>query len=359
MQCPQCLSTSVARILYGLPAFTPELEEQLEKGEVHLGGCVISDDDPEYHCNGCGHEFYIEMSNSTQYAPDSFEAFIGGYMGESYSIQWKQGKLVYEHFARGYEKEDTTEIEVSAKDWQRFRATLDRLSVWKWDARYETLIINDGDNIGWTTTIGNWGVLSGHNEATGLSGKQAYTYAGNPLWTDYTFDVDITFGTSITEFYVAVRADPTSILRVDGGRQYLLSVDADNDIIRLRYTTSPAGSFNLQTTPYSLLEQTTYHMQISMIGNNIQASIDGNALFDYTFSGTNPIYSKGLVGIGYGGHTEGPDGAFFDNVLVTGPEPIPEPSSLFLFILAIGGILGYSWRRHNHIRHQPGVITQG
>ena len=165
MQCPQCLSTSVARILYGLPAFTPELEEQLEKGEVHLGGCVISDDDPEYHCNGCGHEFYIEMSNSTQYAPDSFEAFIGGYMGESYGIQWKQGKLWYEHFARGYEKQETTKLDISPKDWQRFWATLDRLSVWKWDTRYECPMV---DGTHWSLKIGYEG------KSIDASGSNAY-----------------------------------------------------------------------------------------------------------------------------------------------------------------------------------------
>ena len=60
IQCPKCLSAAVARIFYGLPAFTPELEAQLEKGEVHLGGCVIRPDNPEYHCNGCGHDFSTE-----------------------------------------------------------------------------------------------------------------------------------------------------------------------------------------------------------------------------------------------------------------------------------------------------------
>ena len=58
-------------------------------------------------------------------------------MGESYGIRWKQGKLWYEHFAHGYQKQETTEIEVSAKDWQRFWATLGRLSVWEWDTRYD------------------------------------------------------------------------------------------------------------------------------------------------------------------------------------------------------------------------------
>lgn len=138
---------------------------------------------------------------------------------------------------------------------------------------------------------------------------------------------------------------------MDGGRQYYLSVDGDNDIIRLRYHNGveTTAYVNIQTTPYTLLDQTTYHMQISIMGNTIQASIDGNALFDYTFSGTDPIYHKGVVGIGYGGGTEGADGAFFDNVLVTGPSPIPEPSTLLLFSIAILSIIGYRWRRLQHL----------
>ena len=187
---------------------------------------------------------------------------------------------------------------------------------------------NDGDNDGWTTTVGAWDASAGYNQVTGLEwvvGPNAYTFAGDPLWTDYTFDVDITFGTGITEFYTAVRVDPTSWPHPDGGKQYLLSLDADSDRIRLRYT---LGGVDNQVTvlevPYSLLEQTTYHVQMSIVCNSLEASIDGDVLFSYAFSGSDPIYSNGLIGIGYKSD-EGLDGAYFDNVLVTGmggAEPI-------------------------------------
>ena len=84
---------------------------------------------------------------------------------------------------------------------------------------------SDGNNFGWTTTLGEWDATSGYNEATGLDGGWAYTYAGNASWDNYTFDVDITFGTGNTEFIVAVRVDPTSLPGLVGGRQYYLSVD--------------------------------------------------------------------------------------------------------------------------------------
>ena len=46
--CPNCGSKEVARILYGLPDFSKELEGKLDSGEVVLGGCVIFDDNPTW-----------------------------------------------------------------------------------------------------------------------------------------------------------------------------------------------------------------------------------------------------------------------------------------------------------------------
>ena len=53
--CPECGSEDVIPIVYGKPG--TELIERADKGEVILGGCVISDDSPFNHCNGCEHEW--------------------------------------------------------------------------------------------------------------------------------------------------------------------------------------------------------------------------------------------------------------------------------------------------------------
>jgi hypothetical protein len=47
----------VATILYGLPAFGPELDRQLETGEIVLGGCCVSDEMPEWRWAECGQEW--------------------------------------------------------------------------------------------------------------------------------------------------------------------------------------------------------------------------------------------------------------------------------------------------------------
>lgn len=45
--CPACGSRRIASITYGYPIFSEELEQKLEAGEITLGGCCISDDDPK------------------------------------------------------------------------------------------------------------------------------------------------------------------------------------------------------------------------------------------------------------------------------------------------------------------------
>ena len=57
-KCPSCDSNNVVPIVYGMPG--SELMEQAERGEVILGGCVVTDNDPGLYCKDCGSEFYQE-----------------------------------------------------------------------------------------------------------------------------------------------------------------------------------------------------------------------------------------------------------------------------------------------------------
>ena len=49
--CPNCGSTEYIPIIYGEPS--PELMEQAEKGEVVLGGCIITPDRDLFVCKEC------------------------------------------------------------------------------------------------------------------------------------------------------------------------------------------------------------------------------------------------------------------------------------------------------------------
>jgi len=56
-KCPKCGSSKIAEILRGMPPFSKDLEQKINSGEIVLGGCVVSDNDPIWHCNTCEHEW--------------------------------------------------------------------------------------------------------------------------------------------------------------------------------------------------------------------------------------------------------------------------------------------------------------
>ena len=66
--CPHC-GNKLAKIEYGMVGH--EIMEEVEKGEVYIGGCCIYDEEmPEYHCNNCRRSYtkdlkrYIEEENN-------------------------------------------------------------------------------------------------------------------------------------------------------------------------------------------------------------------------------------------------------------------------------------------------------
>ena len=54
-KCPQCNSSDIISIVYGMPG--PELQEQSSREEVKLGGCCIIDNQPNKHCTECEFEW--------------------------------------------------------------------------------------------------------------------------------------------------------------------------------------------------------------------------------------------------------------------------------------------------------------
>ena len=54
-RCPECGSEKTVPILYGYPA--PDAFESEKRGEVILGGCIVSKFSPKWHCNDCGNNW--------------------------------------------------------------------------------------------------------------------------------------------------------------------------------------------------------------------------------------------------------------------------------------------------------------
>ncbi len=57
MKCPNCSKSWIAEILWGYPADMKSLEDSLEKKEITLGGCLVTDHDPTWDCNECNHRW--------------------------------------------------------------------------------------------------------------------------------------------------------------------------------------------------------------------------------------------------------------------------------------------------------------
>ena len=57
MNCPSCNSSSVAEILYGYYPNMDSIKEALDKKEIVLGGCVVTEHDPRLECNSCNHRW--------------------------------------------------------------------------------------------------------------------------------------------------------------------------------------------------------------------------------------------------------------------------------------------------------------
>lgn len=89
-KCPKCGSRRIAPILYGMPAFSEKMEQQLNEEKLYLGGCCISGIDPTYHCFQCkkdvgappillskrGEEDYRDIVTSVRFSDGGF---FGGY----------------------------------------------------------------------------------------------------------------------------------------------------------------------------------------------------------------------------------------------------------------------------------------
>ena len=55
--CPKCESIKIGRYLYGMPEMDKKLEQDVENGEIIIGGYSVTSEDPEWHCNDCNYDW--------------------------------------------------------------------------------------------------------------------------------------------------------------------------------------------------------------------------------------------------------------------------------------------------------------
>jgi len=71
-KCPKCQHRdSIVKIEYGYPGH--EMLEKYKKDEIKLGGWMVTDVDPDYHCNKCNYEWSKDNPHYGSYAESDEE----------------------------------------------------------------------------------------------------------------------------------------------------------------------------------------------------------------------------------------------------------------------------------------------
>jgi len=76
--------------------------------------------------------------------PDTFEAWVGGYVGPSYKLELRDDTITYEVFEQGYELHSTEEIHPDSSQWGQFLNDVSSSGIWEWNPRYKGADSADG-----------------------------------------------------------------------------------------------------------------------------------------------------------------------------------------------------------------------
>ena len=142
-KCPKCGSRSVIRILYGEP--TGEALFMEAQGKIKLGGCLITDTNPEYYCNDCKNEWNKREAIDKAYGDiRGIKASVGGYFQGYYEIDidFNSRKLSWNF---SLDPEDSSYSKTIRKaTLERFVEGLKVVNLLNWKNRYIDLDILDG-----------------------------------------------------------------------------------------------------------------------------------------------------------------------------------------------------------------------
>ena len=104
--------------------------------------------------------------------PKVFKAFIGGFMGPSYSFELNGDTIAYQE-SRAGKPSPMKNIKPTAAQWTAFRKAADEINVWRWVAEYPNENVLDGTH--WSLEIlfpdGTAVKSKGSNSYPGRDGK--------------------------------------------------------------------------------------------------------------------------------------------------------------------------------------------
>lgn len=188
IKCPKCGSRRVAPILYGMPAYSEEMEQQLKEEKLYLGGCCISGMEPTYHCFQCkkdvgappillskrGEEDYRNIVTSVRFSDGGF---FGGYP-EVLAIKGKEGITL--DVRPGFrEPEAYFQRMMTEQEWNKLMDRLfTKLFLHEWKKNYVDPDILDGEQ--WELELK-------------LTGGRVRNYGGSNAFPPYWAELKTTF----------------------------------------------------------------------------------------------------------------------------------------------------------------------
>lgn len=137
-KCFYCGSLHVAKVIYGYPSV-----EIMEKGRIKLGGCAISEDSPQYHCNKCEAEWTKQEAIKAAYDQIiGIHASVGGFSQGYYAVtvNFQTKNLTWTHCLSNQFIEKT----ISQSTIEHFRNELQKIELLNWKRNYNDPSILDG-----------------------------------------------------------------------------------------------------------------------------------------------------------------------------------------------------------------------
>ena len=198
VKCPYCGSKNTARIIYGYPVYSENLQRKLDQGMVSLGGCCVFSVDvngepvqtnPSRICNACKKKFGtppLIISKDMRSAEDyrdvvtSIRFLVGGYFSGSTEVtitRNEKGAFVkVGDYRFGDKLPLNRDKQISPAKWNRILNTLySQLYLHEWKKRYENPCVLDGTQ--WELKIK-------------LTGNRVRNYYGSndypPYWKELT-----------------------------------------------------------------------------------------------------------------------------------------------------------------------------
>ena len=189
IKCPRCGSKNTARILYGMPVYSEEMERKLNEGKLYLGGCCVTDNGPTRHCSECCRNFatppVIEKDGMEEDYRDIVTGISfsrGGFFGGQTSLEIRRTKagIIVRANRDSFDSEEYSgsrypmEYKITEMRWQRLINKLySDLYVHEWKKKYIDHDILDGEQ--WNLEIS-------------LIGRRKRTYYGSndypPYWNE-------------------------------------------------------------------------------------------------------------------------------------------------------------------------------